>query len=224
MALNIKRLKKSEIEWLWKNKCKHKHNYLEHYSCYLSENPQESPMYEKTAAFDIECSNLKATFGIIFSYALRLEDGTLLGRALTPSEMKRGIYDKELLKEMVSDIRQVDRTVGWFSSLFDNNFCLSRCLLHDIPWIQPKEVKHTDLWKFAKRKLALHRNSLQCACDFLGIPAKGHPIKSDVWFKAMAGRKDALEYIFTHNVEDVDSTMEVYKKVKPYLSRSSVFV
>jgi len=92
--MNLNRLKKSEILWLYNHSCKHGHRYTEHIKCYLSEKPDDSPVNQKVAAFDIETSNLKATFGIVFSYAFKQTDGTILGRAVTPKEMNKGILDK----------------------------------------------------------------------------------------------------------------------------------
>ena len=134
--------------------------------------------------------------------------------------MKKKIFDKDLLKEMVENLSKLDVCITWFGEYFDIPFVRSRCLHHNIPFIEWKGLKHIDLWKTCKRKLKIHSNRLQACCNFLNIPAKGHPIKSDVWFGAMAGDKKALDYIYTHNVEDVDSTIAVYHKFKPYMTNT----
>ncbi|KKL84703.1 hypothetical protein LCGC14_1962040, partial [marine sediment metagenome] len=63
----IHRLKKKETVWLANHKCKHRHNYIEHYNCYITENPD----MERIGFLDIECSNLKADYGIILSYCIK---------------------------------------------------------------------------------------------------------------------------------------------------------
>ena len=216
--MNLNRLKKSEILWLYNHFCRHKHRYTEHIKCYLTEKPAHSPIQEKIATFDIETSNLKATFGIVFSYAFLQADGKILGRAITPNEIRRGIYDKKLLQELVEDMQNQDTVITWFGKYFDIPFVRTRCLHYGIKFPEHKSLRHIDLWKTCKDKLKLHSNRLQVCCDFLGVKSKGHPIKSHIWFDAMGGKKKALDYIFKHNTEDVESTMMVYNKLLPYIS------
>lgn len=219
--VNLNRLKKDEILWLYNHKCKkHGHRYTEHITCYEKDKPTGSPIEQRIGILDIEASNLKATFGIVFSYAIKLTDGTILGRAVTPQEMRGGIYDKKLLQECVKDLKTLDVIVGYFSSYYDIPFLRSRCLHWGIEFPLYKEIKQIDLFHTVKRKLCLHRNRLSVACELLGIPAKGHPIKTEVWLGALSGRKRDLDYILTHNIEDVDSTLALYNKLLPYMNKS----
>ena len=86
--LNLNRLRKSDIIWLAKNRCSHKHTYLEHPQCFFTENPSESPLYEKIGIFDIECSNLNADFGYIISYCIKEKNGDILESCVTSQDIK----------------------------------------------------------------------------------------------------------------------------------------
>ena len=58
----VHRLLKKDIIWLFDHKCKHGHNFAEHYACFLDENPKDSPFQEKQGIFDIETTGLKANW------------------------------------------------------------------------------------------------------------------------------------------------------------------
>jgi len=222
--INLNRLKKSEILWLYSHRCKkHSHRFTEHLPCYETEQPQNSPIYEKLAHLDIETSNLKATFGIVLSYALKLDNSKILGRCLTTNEMRKGIYDRKLLAELIKHINLQDKLTVYFGSdnKFDIPFLRSRCLFYNLPFPLYKDIKVVDVYDIVKRKLCLHRNRLQTVCEFLSIPAKLHPIKSDVWLGALGGNQQALNYIFKHNKEDVISLEAVYHKVINYIGKTN---
>lgn len=224
MRAPIRQLKKSDIEWLASHKCRHGgHNYLEHYQCYLNERPPDSPFVEKVGFFDIETTGLKADYHYILSYAIRSDDDdNLLGRVLTPEEIKGGIFDKDLLREMCSDLLLFHRVVGHYcgDNRFDLPFVRSRAvkLGYDFPLY--KDVWVTDTWAILKQKFCLSSNRLASACVHFGIPAKQHPITPDLWQAAGIGEKKALKYIWEHNVEDVDSTRLLYHKIAPYVANA----
>jgi uncharacterized protein YprB with RNaseH-like and TPR domain len=207
----IRRLKKSELVRLTTTRCKHHHTLLEHPKC--------DPRPQETVAFlDFETSNLSADFGIIFSYALKPLGKPTILRVLRPDEIKRGIYDKELIRECGVDILKFDRIVTYYGSdrRFDLPFVRTRAVHWNVPFPTYKSVKSTDVYSWVKAKLKLSRNRLQNACDFFGIPAKHHPLLADTWFKAMNGNPKALAYIKAHNEEDVVSLEALYLKLLPF--------
>ena len=227
MALNIKRLKKNEIEWLWDNRCKkHSHRYLEHYSCFLHENPQNSPLYEKVGFLDIESTGLQADFCFILSYKIKEMNGKILGRVLTPNEIRNGTFDKKLLKECVEDMRKFDRIVVFYGSdyKFDIPTLRTRTLRYNLDFPLYKEIKVTDLHPIIKKKFNLHNNRLMTACSFFGIESKGHMMNPDMWMGAISGNKKALDWVKIHNEEDVISTEKLYLKVIDFVSKSNTSI
>ena len=224
--INIARLKKQEILWLFNHKCGHGHNFLEHPNCIEIEKPNMCPVFEKIGFLDIEASNLKADFGIVFSYCIKEENGKILERIVSTKELNRGIYDKALIGQLCSDIRTFDRIVVYFGTdnRFDLPFLRTRAVFWEADFPIFKEIKVLDLYPVIKRKFQLHRNRLETACDFFGIPSKAHRLKPDIWFKAMTGQKDALNWILKHNREDVQSLEALYHKVIKYANISDTSI
>ncbi len=216
--ITIARLRKSEIIWLHNHKCRHGHTYLEHSNCIEVEKPNMCPVFEKIGFLDIEASNLKANFGIIFSYCIKEENGKILGRAVSTKELEKGDYDKKLVEELCSDIRKFDRIVVYYGTdnRFDLPFIRTRAVFWGLDFPSYKELKVFDMYPVIKRKFQLHRNRLETACDFFGIPSKAHRLLPDIWFKAMTGKKEALKWILQHNKEDVVSLEDLYHKTIKY--------
>jgi uncharacterized protein YprB with RNaseH-like and TPR domain len=210
--INIGRLTKDEIvkraNWRCPVKGHSKHNGLEHPKCY--EKLKDLEEGEKIGFLDIETSNLKADFGIIFSYCIKEHGGKILGRSLTKEELLNEVYDKELLKECNEDMRKFDKVVGYYSTKFDIPYLRTRSTYWKLDFPVYKEVKHTDVYYIIKNKFNLHRNRLETACDFFSIEAKTHPLMANIWFRAMVGDKKALSFIFSHNKEDVVSLEKLY--------------
>jgi len=222
----IRRLRKSDLEWLSCHFCVHRHPYISHYSCFLREKPDDSPIKERVGYFDLETSGLKADFAFIFSYALMDDDGNILGRVLRPSEIKRGVFDKFLVREMCQDLKKFDRVVVHYGGdrRFDCPFARTRALKHGVEFPLYKDIYVSDTWLMAKNKLKLRSNRLGVISEFFGIAAKEHPLTPDVWMTANAGNQESLDYIWTHNCEDVRSTKKVYDLLKNYVNRNKVSI
>jgi DNA polymerase III epsilon subunit-like protein len=219
MKAPIKQMNKTEVEWLGTHECKHKHSYLEHYECYLRDAPQDSPFVERIGIFDIETTGLKADYHYVIAYAIRDDgDDKLYGRVLTPDEIKKGVFDRELLKEMCEDLLRFHRIVVHYGSdyKFDLPFVRSRSVKYGYDFPLYKDIYVMDTQSILKAKFCLSSNRLASACTHFGIEAKQHPITPDLWQAAGIGEKKALDYIWTHNIEDVDSTRILYHKIVPY--------
>lgn len=210
--MNLSRMKKSEIveRSLWK--CVHHHSGLEHPTCY----DQEKKLDKKIGFVDVETSNLKATYGIVFSYCIKTAGGKLISNSVTPEELKNGSYDKRLIQDFCRDAKKFDRLIGYYSSCFDIPFLRSRAIFHNIPFPVYSQIKHTDLYFIIKHKFNLHSKRLGVVCEFFHIPSKQHSMNSHIWFRAMQGDIKALNYIVLHCKEDVISTEMLWNKVNEY--------
>lgn len=209
---NIANMKKSEILERHFFRCVHGHTGLEHKNCF----DQKNGLDKKIGFIDIESSNLKATYGIVFSYCIKELNGNIIKNAVTPKELKEGNYDKRLMEDFCNDARKFDRLIGYYSSIFDIPFLRSRCIYHHLDFPVYKEIKHTDLYMMIRNRFNMHSKRLGAVCEFFGIESKEHPMTSHVWFRAMQGQQDALKYILKHNEEDVISTETLYKRVCNY--------
>jgi len=200
-ALPIQERKKRE-----KFRCVHRHNGMNHPNCYDKANG----LIERIGFVDVESSQLNASFGIILSYCILGEDGRLFSRLITPEELRSGQFDKPLCAQFCKDVRNFDRVIGWYSERFDMPFLRTRCIFHRLDYPIYKEIKHTDAWKVARKKLKMYSNRLGAVCEFFGIKAKEHPLSPSVWIKCISGDRKALDFVMTHNKEDVQSLKEVW--------------
>jgi len=220
MIAPIRTLRKKDVEWLGTNRCQaHRHTYLEHYQCFQKEKPDTAPFQEKIGFFDIETTGLKADFHYVYSYALRADTGELYGRVLTRDEIRGGVFDRNLIKEIPRDLMRFQRIiVHWGTDRkFDFPFCRSRALhYHYKNFPRYKDLFVTDTWVMAKNKLCLRNNRLATVCEHLGIKAKSHPLTGLLWLQAGIGEPIALRYIWDHNVEDVDAMRDAYCIMEPY--------
>jgi len=225
VRFNINRLRKEEIIWLCKNKCRHNHFYIEHQNCFFEERP-DYYLREKVGYLDIECTGLNASWDYIISYAIKFKD-KILGRVLNPREVRNWkILDKNLMTEFSKDVEQFDRLVVYWGKdrRHDIPFLRTRCLKWGINFPLYREVYVTDCYDIAKNKLSLHRYRLENVADFFKIPAKQHRLDPEKWQKAKLGDKQSLRHIWLHNQEDVITLEGVYEKLKGFVKLSKTTI
>lgn len=214
----IKELRKDELIWLSTHRCRHSHSYLNHYSCYIEENPQ----HHAVGFLDIEASNLSATFGIVYTYCIKELDGELIKRSITIDDLYNGVYDKRLMEQFCEDTKRFIRLVTHYGGdhRFDLPFVRTRAVKWNLPFPEHKFCFQSDTWVIARNKFKFHSNRLETICDFFGIPSKKHKMNPDVWLKMITGNpkvmQEALDYILVHNVEDVLSLEALWKKISKY--------
>ena len=209
MRCPTRKLLKRDIDWLGEHYCRHNHTYLEHYSCFISEKPDTSPMTEKIGVFDIETTGLPASYSHMLAWCvLDRNTGMVFSDLITRKEV-RDKSDVRIVKSAIKEIEKYDRVVTYYGSRFDIPYVRSRALRHKVTFPAYKNLYHTDLYFVARSKFRLHSNRLKAICEFLNIPAKNHPFSMDLWEKAGAGDEEALKTVLTHCDEDVWSTNEV---------------
>lgn len=136
--------------------------------------------------------------------------------------------DKRLVKHCVEDLKRFDRIVGYYSSRFDMPFCRSRALFWNLNFPTYSELLHTDLYFAVRNKLKLSRSRQQTAYNYLiDEPVTVHKASSygrGVWTRAATGDKKAIEYILTHNKEDVLMLEALWKKLEVFTRRSDTSI
>ena len=206
MRCPVKKLRKMDLEWLGTHYCRHFHTFLEHYHCFISENPDTAPMHEKIGIFDIETTGLKANWSHMLCWCVKEQGIDIIHEDLITRDEARNKDDKRIIRSAVAEIKKYDRVVGWYSSRFDLPYVRSRAIFHGIDFPAYRDLYHTDLYYAARNKLALHSNRLATVCQFFGIAAKQHPMTPELWQKSGAGNKKALATVLKHCREDVKST------------------
>jgi uncharacterized protein YprB with RNaseH-like and TPR domain len=216
MSAPVNRLKKDEIIWLGSHKCeKHGHNYLEHYNCYLTENPN----MKRVGFLDIETSDLKANFGIILCYCIK-EAGvdTILHRMVT----KKEVYlpdtpDKAVVESCIKDMQKFDLLYTYYGTGFDLPFIRTRAKILNLDFPTFGTIKHKDVYYIIRNKFKLNRNGLETACrELLGSTAKTH-FGGDMWRQAVQGESTALAYVLEHCKADVIDLEKLTNVVLDYV-------
>ena len=217
-SVNFNRLRKDEILWLYNHTCQHKHRYTEHPGCFLEEFKDKLAAIEKIGFIDVEATNLQADFGYLLCYSLKQLDGALRHKAVTPKDIRTYQFDRAVIRQFLEDIEGFDRLIGFYSKdyRFDIPYLRTRALRWGLEFPGWRDYLFTDIYDLVKPKLRLHRNRLEVVCDLLGIPSKQHRLNPEVWQKAQAGSKQALDYIQQHCDEDVLSLEAVYKRLKGF--------
>lgn len=218
----IHRLKKAEIGWLADNTCKaHRHSYLEHYSCYLSEQPDRQ---EKVGFLDIEASNLKADFGIILSYCIKTGGkDEMLSSVLTLEDIqkaKAGDEDKRVVQNIIRDMQKYDRIVTFYGTRFDIPYIRTRALMMDLPFPGYGTLKHTDDYFIMRHRFCLSSNRLENSTRCLLGKTEKTRIENKFWRGGVRGDKASLDYILDHNEKDVLDLEKLHNKIIYYARRS----
>jgi len=215
--INPFNMKKAELLELFKGRCKHGHTYAEHPACYVKEKQDTT----KIGYIDIETSNLKANFGIMLSYAIKVRgEDTIYCSTITKKEIENGTLDKRLVKQCIEDMKKFDTVMGYYSTKFDIPFIRSRAMYWDIDFPIYGELNHKDVWYMVRAKMCLHSNRLESACKHLGIQGKTH-LDGLYWIKALSGDKESLDYILDHNKKDVIILEELHNRIKEFVRDST---
>ena len=214
MIAPVWRLKKKEITWLGKNRCKHSHTYLEHYACFLEEHGEDV----KIGFFDIETSNLKADYGLMLCYCiLDSSTGDILESCITKEDLRtENILDKRVVKNCIDDLRKFDKIVGHYSTNFDIPYTRARAEFWNIPFLEYGELYHRDTYYMARRLLAISSRRLGNVCNHLFGETNKTRIDSRHWILALQGDKNALDYIVDHCRKDVIDLQRVYRRLEVY--------
>ena len=175
-----------------KLRCVHRHTIDEHPACFARgdikysndrdfERYTGNPWYTfpeyKIGYFDIEVDNLKADFGTVLTWAIKDKDGEVFHDSITREEIFDGIYDKRVVKSFVDKMKEYKIFVGYYSTRFDLPYMRSKALHYKLGFPGYGDQYHWDMFYTVRAKLALSRNTLENACDWLGIEGKT-PIKT----------------------------------------------
>lgn len=216
----VHRLKKKEIVWLGSHRCReHSHTYLEHYSCYLKENPDR----EKIGFLDIEASNLDADFGIMLSYCIKEHKKNKIYWGIIEKKEDRDL-DREVVERCINDMGRFDKIITFYGTKFDIPFIRTRALNLKIPFPNYGSIIHKDVYYIIRNKMKLSSNRLENACRVLLGKTQKTRIESKYWIWALRGDKKSLIYILDHNKKDVIDLENLYKKVIEFVGMSDTSI
>lgn len=180
---------------------------------------------------DIEADGLKSDFSTMLSWCIKEKDGEIASDVITKEDIFSGEVDKRLIDSCVAELSKYAIIITYYGTKYDLPFVRSKALHYNSYFpgftVVEQETKsgtsfrlvpelyHFDLYYTVKSKLNLSRNSLDNACDFLGIEGKT-PIKKDVWRKAKYGDPESLQEVLMHNKADVVILEQLHNRLEPY--------
>lgn len=180
--------------------------------------------------FDIEATHLKANFGFILSWYIKVadkHDQFWYDRRenghpcdCVPEFIFWTISRKEALSdtEDVNGIRKLLKVMPRFSGIktfygtwYDDPFIKTRALIHyseglisedELEPIFHGRLKHIDVYKAVKENLSLHSRRLEVLESEFGIGEKTD-VNAKIWRRAAKGNREALRYVSEHCRRDV---------------------
>ncbi len=221
MTINFAKMKKQEIVWMSNHRCAaHSVLYTSHPNCYVKENPEQ----QKTAFIDIESSQLTADWGIALCVSILPMDSNIsYARTITKAELYSDNVDKNLIRDVVKEMRTYDRLIGYYASnmRFDIPFLRTRAIHHDLDFPGFGEIIMEDLYPVVRYKFKLKSNRLDSACEaLLGTSNKTRWLWKH-WLKAIQGNQESLAYIEDHCIRDTQETKRLYQKIFKFNKRGS---
>jgi len=194
----------------------------------------------KIGILDIETTGLKADFDHMLTYAILVRDvktGKIEIRTgrVTKVDYDRAerlndpdMKDEPLLKKLASDIADIDYLVGhWFigKRRHDIPFIRSRMAINKVSGFpKHKMVRYGDTQRFSSQLHRLRSNGLATIADAYDLSTHKTPIKTKDWKRATSwAKKQSMDYILHHNINDVKITHQVLKHLEQYIGISSIY-
>lgn len=217
----IHSMKKTEILWLANHNCSlHGHSFLEHYNCYLKENPRR----EKIGFYDIECSNLNADYGIMLCYCiLDYTTGKIIGNKVNRKDLLK-CMDKKLVQQCINDLLKFDRIVGFYSSRFDLPFIRTRALNMGVEFPGFGTILHNDIYFWVRNRFKMSSNRLENACRVLLGDSNKTKIDNNYWIKSLQGDQKSINYVYDHCTKDVIDTKRLYEKIMNFSKQNDTSI
>lgn len=189
----------------------------------------------KSAVFDVETTSLEGVGAGILICACVRPLTTNRTRTFRIDAYKYdqssefGFFDrqeKDLLTELVDELRKYDLLIGHNINNFDLGFLRTRAYRHNIPFfLNPITYDTMHAFRRVKWRTVLNRigkptASLAMVADFLGVKQEKTSIFPVEWWQGIWGndlqRLEALNNITDHCVKDVRLNAQVYELMLPH--------
>lgn len=215
-------------------RCKHRHSALSHPKCYLKflSGGIDVPTLPKILVFDIETSPLKAfvfqksvwkanvgadqvisEWFMLCWGAKWLFDEDIISDRLSGKEA-RNEDDSRIVKSLYDLLNEADIVVAHNGDSFDVPNMNTRFVVNDLPPTRPFQTIDTKL--VAKKQFGFTHNSLNGLGKVFGFDPK-MDTDFELWKQCVDGNEDALKYMSTYNMGDVDLLEKIYLKLRPWI-------
>jgi uncharacterized protein YprB with RNaseH-like and TPR domain len=169
-------------------------------------------------AFDIETTSLKADIGFVLCAVVKpLDDKPIILRIDDlRGDSGKPWDDSVLVNTLVETLASSHLAYGWNIRRFDIKFLRTRRLLlgqHKTP----RMISTIDLLQVARR-FAFHSNRQAVWMESLSRYQKTEVIGVE-WVRAMAGDREAMDYVVQHCLADAMGLEEIYRHLAPYIAQ-----
>lgn len=183
--------------------------------------PTAEPEKARVLLFDIESTDLEASFGHVLCFGYRYWDRPttqVLSVRDVPRPRRSEEPDAPLMRRVHQILRdRADVIVSWYGKEFDVRFLNARMLLAGLPPLPPFGRNHVDLYFISRQNFCLHSGRLQGFAEAFGCPIDKTPVRADIWRLANRGDATALRYVVKHCRRDVDILHWAYGLLRPYV-------
>lgn len=171
----------------------------------------------KILVWDIESTNLNASFGVVLAIAYKWvgKPKVYCPTILDYSVRGSNLDDKPLIKDFLEVYSSADYTVAHYGKRFDRPMIQTKCLKHklgpmpDIPLMDTCDVA----WKNFK----LHSNRLASWLEYLDCEHEKMPMRTDDWLNAAHGCPKAMKAVKARATKDVLGLEEVFLAMRPWI-------
>jgi len=217
MKVNPNTLSLSQKRLFFEGRCKHRHTYSEHPSCFVTE--QLSNL--KEGYLDIETTGFEANYHHMLTWVIKVKgEKTYYTGEITKKDLESGRFDERICKELIDALNKFDVIYTYYGTGFDIPFMRARALRYSLPFPEFGYIQHKDLYYAVRRLLKLNRKSLEVATRFLGIPGKNH-VLGEPWMLARIGDKKSLNYVMKHNKLDCEILEKLHDKLRPFFKATT---
>lgn len=168
--------------------------------------------------WDIESTGLNASYGRILCATVKPAGGTAVTfRNTDYSSFKSQPWnDKSLVKDLRDELEKYVVLVSYNGQRFDVPIVNTRLMKYGLKPISPA-VKHCDLYFVTRYRMRLSSSSLESLLSHLALPEQKMKLSPDVWNRAGAGDREALELIAQRNVSDCVALEQAFDRLIPLL-------
>jgi len=223
---NLKKATNQQYNWLKAYGCEHRHNFTNHFNCFLKKYNIE----EKIAYLDTEFyvgknrwGGLASEWGFILCWVIGDGKGNYWYDVIRPNEVTTS-RDTRILETLINVLKRFDRVIHHYGDRADLPLIRTRALIQGIEFPGYGELFTTDLWKIAKSKFALSSNSQKNIAEAFLKKTEKTRVESKLWLAAIQGDKKALHFILEHCKADVRDLERNAKVLLPFvrLSKTSI--
>jgi len=173
----------------------------------------------KTACWDIEATNLDADMGIMLCSSIKDIGGKVRTVRIDESPNYKEVPwdDKWLAMQVRDQLEEYMIIIGWNHIGYDLPFLNTRLIRHGLKPLDVSGICMVDALWASRYRLRLHSNRLDAVIQYLETKTQKTPLIGDLWIRAMAGDKKALDMVVKHNIKDVESLEQVAEKLSRFV-------